>query len=65
MNHWKCENCDREVDELKEVATTYEAYYGVSSLFPDNTPMYLSVCPYCDSEDLIEIEEDDDFENNI
>jgi len=51
-----CDNCEREFDEPYDVHTTYESYYGVSSLFPNSTPMTLAVCPYCGSDDIRENE---------
>lgn len=51
---YACDNCRKEFDEPEEEHTTYEHYYGVSSLFPNSTPMTLNVCPYCSSDDIIE-----------
>lgn len=53
---YKCDNCSERFDEPETEYTTYESYFGVSSLFPNSTPMTLQVCPYCGSEDIDEIE---------
>ena len=52
-----CNNCRCKFDEPEEEHTTYERYYGVSSLFSGSTPMTLEVCPECGSDEIEEIEE--------
>lgn len=32
--------------------TTYESYYGVSSMFAYGSPLIIEKCPKCDSEDF-------------
>lgn len=54
---WKCDNCRSEFDRPRELNTTYENYYGVASLFGDSRPMTLAVCPYCEDENIEEVEE--------
>ena len=56
---FKCLNCDREFEEAKEYETTYERYLGVEGQVAGYTPLTLLVCPYCESDDLEEGEEDD------
>ena len=56
MLKYQCDNCRQTFDEPEEEHTTYEHYYGVSSLFPNSTPMTLYVCPYCGSDDIEEQE---------
>lgn len=52
---YRCDNCRATFEEPDEEHTTYESYYGVSSLFPNSTSMTLYVCPYCGSDDIEEI----------
>lgn len=61
----KCNDCleQFEDDEVKIVETSYEAYYGVSTLFHNKTPLTLWCCPYCDSDDIDEIEDIEDIED--
>lgn len=54
---YKCEYCGVEFIEPKKIRTTKEAYCGVASLFNYGTPMILEVCPLCESEDIVEVEE--------
>lgn len=61
---YRCDNCSRKFDYPKEIVTTYENFVGVSNLFPTQTPMRLNVCPYCESEDYQEVEEDGTTQKN-
>ena len=55
---YKCNNCGFIFEEPFEISTTYEAYYGVYSLFSYHTPLTLYVCPNCnDGDDLEELEQ--------
>lgn len=54
---FRCLNCGEEFNEPDELRTTYEAYYGVASDFPDRHPMVLGVCPNCHSDDIDEVDE--------
>ena len=60
MYKYKCDNCGCEFEEPEEERTTYESYYGVSSLFRDRHSLTLYVCPNCKSEDIDEIEEEEE-----
>ena len=59
---YRCNNCDEIFDEPESERIDLESYYGVGSLFPDHHYGYLSVCPYCNSEDFDEYDEDDECE---
>ena len=56
----KCNNCYKEFYEAKETHTTYENFYGVSSLFGNSHRLIILTCPYCDSEEIEEIDEDEE-----
>lgn len=45
-------------EEAIEVSTTYEAYYGVSDLFSNSTPMTYLICPQCRGDRLEKYEEE-------
>ena len=57
MNY--CNNCSKTFtdEEAKKIHGTFESDYGVSDLFPTQTPYVKYVCPYCDSEDYEEARE--------
>lgn len=57
---YKCRNCGRVFPEPEELETTYEDYYGVSDLFAYKTRLTLTTCPYCQDEDIIEFDEEED-----
>lgn len=59
-----CNECNEEFDYPITVKTSLEGYYGVSSLFSNHHRMLLEVCPYCESEDFEEINEDFDDEDD-
>lgn len=52
---WKCDACNHTFEEPKEINTTYESYYGVSSLFPNSTALTILSCPYCGEESVEEL----------
>lgn len=54
---YKCEDCKRIFSTPGLEKTTYEAYYGVSSLFNGSHECSLEVCPCCGSEYYDEIED--------
>lgn len=54
---YRCLNCGEEFYEPDGIRTTYEAYYGVASDFPDSHPMTLEVCPRCKSDDIDEVDD--------
>lgn len=57
---YKCKDCDKEFKEPRAVHTTYESYYGVYGDFPNTNPMTYYCCPYCHSEEIEEVEEDEE-----
>ena len=59
---YRCDNCGETFEEPDYELTSYEDYYGVSSLFPDRHYMYLSVCPNCGSEDIEEFDDEEEEE---
>ena len=59
---WHCFNCDEDFSDPSEEHTTYERYYGVSGEFRNHTPMIISVCPYCGSDEIEEVNEDEEEE---
>ena len=59
---YRCLNCGAKFDEPHIIKTSYEAYYGVASMFPSHTPCSLDVCPCCDDEELEELDEDEEME---
>lgn len=50
---YKCKECKERFFEPSFKITTYEEYYGIDG---GHTPLYLSLCPYCRSEKIEEIE---------
>ena len=62
-----CNECGHifSEEEAKEVTTTYEAYYGVSDLFSNSTPMTYLICPQCHGDRLEKYEEEfeEEFED--
>ena len=59
---YHCFNCNEDFYEPGKVHTTYERYYGVSGEFRNHTPMIISVCPYCGSDEIEEVDEDEEEE---
>lgn len=59
---YKCIDCGREFDEPESETVAWEDYYGVSSMFPDRHYGYITVCPFCGSEEFDEIEEEEEDE---
>ena len=58
---YRCLDCGEVFEEPDEMHTSYEAYYGVSSDFPDRTPLTFEVCPRCESDQIDEIDEMDEL----
>lgn len=56
---YKCNCCNAVFDEPKIINSTWEAYYGISSMFERTTPKTIYVCPECDDDDYEEYYEDD------
>lgn len=56
---YRCEYCEREFEQPKEIHTNYESLYGVSGEFGGSTPCTLYFCPYCEREDFEEIDDED------
>ena len=59
---YRCYNCKAEFDESDVELTSYEDYYGVSSMFRDRHYFSLEVCPNCRSEDIEEIDDEEEDE---
>ena len=56
---YRCLNCGAKFEHPHTIHTSYESYYGVSSLFGSKTPLDLDLCPSCDDEDLEEFDDDE------
>lgn len=59
---YHCFNCNEDFYEPEKVHTTYERYYGVSDEFRYHTPMTIDVCPYCGSDEIEEMDDDEEEE---
>lgn len=51
-----CEHCGQEFEEPKIEKTTYEDFYGVGDQFQDKHDMNLEKCPYCGSDEFVEMQ---------
>ena len=56
---YKCNECDETFVEPTVDETTYEMYLGIEG---GNTRLLLYKCPYCGSEDISEINMEDEDE---
>lgn len=56
---YKCNECEERFLEPVETKTTYEMYLGIDG---GNTPLTVYKCPYCGSEDISEINLEDEDE---
>lgn len=56
---YKCNECDETFIEPKREQTTWEMYLGIDG---GNTSLTLLKCPYCESEDIVEINMEDENE---
>lgn len=56
---YKCNDCDEFFSEPLRDETTYEMYLGIDG---GNTPLTVYKCPYCGSEDINEINMEDEDE---
>lgn len=56
---YKCNECDETFVEPTVDETTYETYLGIDG---GNTRLLLYKCPYCGSEDISEINMEDEDE---
>ena len=56
---YKCNECDETFIEPKREQTTWEMYLGIDG---GNTSLTLLKCPYCESEDIVEINMEDEDE---
>ena len=56
---YKCDNCDYTFDEPSTVNTTYSQYLGIESYLGCH-PLDLYLCPRCGSEEISEVEEDEE-----
>lgn len=52
-----CNTCKSRFDEPNKENITFEDYYGVGNLFASRTRTTLDVCPYCDDDDIEELEQ--------
>lgn len=59
---YKCSECERVFDKPHEHETTWEAFYGVSGMFPDHHRVTILECPYCGSDGIEEYFEDEEDE---
>lgn len=60
---YKCSCCDEifEEHQIKVVKTTYENYYGIPlEQYQISRSLEISTCPFCDSEEIKEYEEEED-----
>lgn len=55
-----CNDCGASFDESEALheSTSCEDYYGVAGLFPNSTPMTLTLCPECGSDAVSECDKD-------
>lgn len=51
-----CNTCKSRFEEPNKESITFEDYYGVGNLFASRTRTTLDVCPYCDDDDIEELE---------
>ena len=64
---YRCNECDEKFVEPNEEQTTYEMFYGIDG---GHTPLTIYRCPYCNSEDIseleiVEVEEDEDEYSDV
>jgi len=50
-----CRNCKIEFENPKEEKTTYEDFYGISTMFSDSHECTIKTCPHCGSEEIEEM----------
>lgn len=62
MTIYECRCCGKRFWEPGTLHTTYESWYGVSSMVSGSHSVDVDVCPNCESEDYDEIEVDDDYD---
>jgi hypothetical protein len=60
---YKCKCCGKKFESPKVEKTTYESYYGVSSMFSYGSPLVIEMCPKCESEDFVEYYEEEEDED--
>lgn len=60
---FQCNNCNHKFEEPNVNHTSYEALYGVSSLFDSSTHYDQQVCPRCGDDDFDELMQCDFCEN--
>ena len=53
---YMCNNCKYKFEQPEELITTYESFYGISSLFESSTMLEMSVCPNCEDDDYVELQ---------
>lgn len=52
-----CENCQKYFEEANDKEIDLENYYGVGDEFGSHHYSYISVCPYCGNEEIVEVDE--------
>lgn len=55
---FKCYKCEKTFDKSKTKIVCMEDYYA-TSLFPTKNYYPMPVCPFCESEDIEELNEDE------
>ena len=56
---WYCNDCKSEFEEPQRTRESFEEFYGVSHLFPDNHYFIHETCPKCGSDEIEEMRECD------
>lgn len=61
---YRCLNCGARFEEPDHETLSKEDYFGVGSMFPRSSHHYftLNTCPDCNSDDIEEYDEDDEYE---
>ena len=54
---YKCECCGKYFAEPEIKKNTYENYFGVSAMFSSSNSFNMPVCPYCESDQIDELNE--------
>lgn len=64
MSIYKCGNCGKffSEDDLEIKRVDMENYYGVGNDFNDHHYQDMGFCPYCESDDICELEESEILE---
>lgn len=65
MTEYICNECGERFDEPEIESTTYEDYYGVGSEFIGKTHLEVEICPYCGSEDIDEVDDEEEEDHDV